>query len=71
MLIAPKGTPPAVVTLLSENVKKILLAPGVPKQYQDRGLDVIASSPDEAATYLRNEMIKWGKLMKDRGMHAD
>jgi tripartite-type tricarboxylate transporter receptor subunit TctC len=71
ILIAPKGTPGAVVTLLSETLKKILLAPGAPKQYQDRGLDVVASSPDEAATLLRNEMNKWGKVIRERGMRAD
>ncbi len=34
VLFAPKATPPAVVTLLSDNLKKILHAPGAPKQYR-------------------------------------
>ena len=71
MLFAPRGTPPAIVGLLNENLKRILLAPGAPKQYQERGLDVIASSPEEAATHLKNEMSKWGKVIKERGMRAD
>jgi tripartite-type tricarboxylate transporter receptor subunit TctC len=71
VLFAPKGTPPAVVTLLSENLKRILHAPGVPKQYEDRGLEVIASSPQEAAAHLRSEVMKWGKVIKERGMRAD
>jgi tripartite-type tricarboxylate transporter receptor subunit TctC len=71
VLLAPKGTPNAVVALLHENLKRILLAPGQPKLYEDRGLDVIVSSPEECATYLRNEMNKWGKVIKERGMRAD
>jgi tripartite-type tricarboxylate transporter receptor subunit TctC len=71
ILVAPKGTPTAVVALLNDNMKRILLAPGAPKQYEDRGLDVIASSPEEAATHVRNEMSKWGKVIKERGMRAD
>jgi tripartite-type tricarboxylate transporter receptor subunit TctC len=71
VLIAPKGTPPAIVTLLSEQLRKILLAPGAPKQYQDRGLDVVATSPDEAAAYLKSEMNKWGKVIRERAMRAD
>ena len=71
VLFAPKGTPPAVVTLLSDNLKKILLAPGAPKRMEDRGLDVVASTPEEAAAYLRNEMTKWGKVIRERGMRAD
>jgi tripartite-type tricarboxylate transporter receptor subunit TctC len=71
ILIAPKAMPPAVVGLLNDNLKRILLAPGAPKQYEDRGLDVIASSPEEAAIHLKNEMSKWGKVIKERGMRAD
>jgi tripartite-type tricarboxylate transporter receptor subunit TctC len=71
VLIAPKGTPAPVVTLLSDHLKRILQAPGAPKQYEDRGLDVIASSPDEAATHLKNELGKWGKVIRERGMRAD
>jgi len=71
ILLAPKATPPAVVALLNDNVKRILLAAGAPKQYEDRGLDVVASSAEEAATHLKNEMAKWGKVIRERGMRAD
>jgi tripartite-type tricarboxylate transporter receptor subunit TctC len=71
ILVAPKGTPTSVVALLSDSLKRILLAPGAPKQYADRGLDVVASSPEEAATHLKNEMNKWGKVIRERGMRAD
>jgi len=71
VLLAPKGTPAPVVVLLSENVKKILLAPGEPKRFADRGLDVIASSPEECATHLKNEVVKLGRVVKERGMRAE
>jgi tripartite-type tricarboxylate transporter receptor subunit TctC len=71
ILFAPKGTPGAIVGLLNDNVKRILLAPGQAKYYEDRGLDVVANSPEEAAAYLKSEMSKWGKVIKERGMRAD
>ena len=71
ILLAPKGTPGAVVTLLNDNLKRILLAPGQARQYEERGLDAIASSPEECATHLRNEVSKWGKVIRERGMRAD
>jgi tripartite-type tricarboxylate transporter receptor subunit TctC len=71
MMLAPKGTPGAVVALLSDNLKRILRAPGQPQQYEARGLDVIASTPEDCAAYLKNEMKKWGKVIKERGMRAD
>ena len=71
VMLTPKGTPASVVSLLSENVKKTLLAPGQPKHFADRGLDVVASSPEECAAYLKNEVAKWGKVVRERGMRAD
>ena len=71
VLLAPKGTPAAIVTLLSDNVKRILLAPAQAKQFADRGLDVLATSPEESAAYLKREVVKWGKVIKERGMRAD
>ena len=71
VLVAPKGTPGAVVALLNDNLKRILRAPGQSRQYEERGLDVIASSPEESAAYLKSEMTKWGKVIKERGMRAD
>jgi tripartite-type tricarboxylate transporter receptor subunit TctC len=71
ILLAPKGTPAAAIALLNDNIKRILLAPAAVKQYADRGLDVVASSPEEASTHLRNEMAKWSKVIKERGMRAD
>ena len=71
VLVAPKGTPATIVALLSENVKKTLLAPGEPKRFADRGLEVIASSPEECATHLKNEVVKLGRVVKERGMRAD
>ncbi len=69
VLLAPKNTPAAITTLLSDNVKKILGAQT--KQFADRGLDVVATSPEECAAYLKKEVAKWGKVIKERGMRAD
>lgn len=71
VLLAPKGTPGTIVALLNENVKRILLEPGQRKQFADRGLDVVASSPEECVAYLKNEVVKWGRVVKERGMRAD
>ena len=70
-ILAPKGTPRPIVNLLSENLKKILTAPGEAKVWQERGLDVIASSPDEFATRLAAEQKKWGDVIRKRGIKAE
>jgi tripartite-type tricarboxylate transporter receptor subunit TctC len=71
VLFAPRGTPAPVVASLSESVKRVLQAPGAARHYEDRGLDVIGTSPQEAAVHLKNEMNKWGKVIRERGMRAD
>jgi len=69
-ILAPKGTPAPIVKLLNEQLKKILTGPGEAKLWQDRGLDVIASSPEDFAVRLVNERKKWGDVIKKRGIKA-
>jgi tripartite-type tricarboxylate transporter receptor subunit TctC len=70
-MLAPKGTPKAIVATLSEAIRKSMRAPELARRFQDTGLDVIGSSPEEFAVYLKNETGKWGKVIKERHMHAD
>jgi tripartite-type tricarboxylate transporter receptor subunit TctC len=70
-ILAPKGTPAPIVNLLNEQLKKILTAPGEAKLWQERGLDVIASSPEEFAARLANEQKKWGDVIRKRGIKPE
>ena len=70
-ILAPKGTPRPIVDLLNQNLKKVLNAPGEAKLWQERGLDVIASSPEEFAAHIEKEQKKWGKVIKERGIKAE
>ena len=70
-LWAPKGTPKAVIALLNERVKKTLAAPDQAKRFDERGLDIIASTPEEFSAHLQNEYKKWGRVIRERGMKAE
>jgi tripartite-type tricarboxylate transporter receptor subunit TctC len=70
-LLAPRNTPRAIVTTLSERIKKALNTPEQLKRFADAGLDVVASTPDEFAAHLKKEVEKWGKVIKERGMKAE
>jgi len=70
-MVAPKGTPRAIIALLNERVVKVLRAPDTVKRFGDIGLDVIGSSPEELAAHLKKEAAKWGKVIKERGMKAE
>ena len=70
-LLAPKGTPRAIVALLNDRMKKIMSAPDQARRFEDKGLDVIASSPEEFSAHLASELKKWGRVIKERGMKAE
>jgi tripartite-type tricarboxylate transporter receptor subunit TctC len=70
-LWAPKNTPRNIVALLNDRLKKALAAPDQQKRFHDRGLDVIASSPEEFAAFVESEHKKWGRVIKERGMKAE
>jgi len=68
---APKNTPRTIVALLNDRIRKTLAAPDQQKRFQARGLDVIASSPEEFAAHVLSEHKKWGRVIKERGMKAE
>jgi tripartite-type tricarboxylate transporter receptor subunit TctC len=70
-LLAPKATPPGVVSTLSEKLRATLRTPEQTKRFADRGLDMIASTPEELGTHLRSEVQKWGRVVKERRMKAE
>ena len=70
VIMAPKGTPRAIVTLLNERLRKILNTPDQVQQFARNGVDVIASTPEEAGAHLRSEMDKWGRVIKERAIRA-
>ena len=70
-LLAPRATPPAVLSVLSEKVRATLRTPEEIQRFADRGLDLIASTPDELAAHLRREVQKWGPMIRERGMKAE
>ncbi|MEO7405335.1 MAG: tripartite tricarboxylate transporter substrate-binding protein, partial [Burkholderiales bacterium] len=70
-LLAPKGTPAPIIALLNDRVKKALATPEAQKQFAQSGLEIIASSPEELGKYLREESVKWGRVIRERGMKLD
>ena len=70
-VLAPKNTPRAIITSLNERIKKSLSAPEHSKRFNDSGLDIVASNPEDFAAHLKKETEKWGKVIRERGMKAD
>ena len=64
-LVAPAATPRDIVNRLSQELAKILRQPVLQARFANLGVEFSASSPDEFATYIRAETLKWGKVFRD------
>src|SRR5436190_22178414 len=71
VIVAPKATPRPVVDTLNSHIRKVLTAPEQVKFYEERGLTVIASTPEEATAHLQSEQKKWSRVVKERGIKAE
>ena len=70
-LLAPTGTPQAVIDQVHQETVKVLSQPDVRKRFADAGLDVIGGSPAEFAEVIRTEIPYWAKIIKDAGIKAE
>ncbi len=69
-LAAPAGTPDAIVARLHKEISSMLELPDIQKQIASDGSEIMRMSPAEFATYMDNEMAKWGRVVKTAGITA-
>jgi tripartite-type tricarboxylate transporter receptor subunit TctC len=70
-MLAPAGTPKAIVDRLHSEIVKIVAQPDVQKRLDDLGFEVVANSPAEFADRIKVEMEKWGKVVRDAKIKVD
>jgi tripartite-type tricarboxylate transporter receptor subunit TctC len=56
---------------LHAEVVSALNSPDVKERMAQQGFDVVASSPQQYATFQRNEIERWKKVVQDAGVKAD
>jgi tripartite-type tricarboxylate transporter receptor subunit TctC len=66
-LLAPAGTPRPIIMRLNTDVKKVLAMPDVKEFLFNQGLDPAPGTPEEFGAYIKSEMTKWAKVVKDSG----
>ena len=48
-----------------------MAAPDVSQRFRQRGLDIVTSSPEEFSAYLKSELDKWGRVIRERRIKAE
>jgi tripartite-type tricarboxylate transporter receptor subunit TctC len=70
-MFAPAGTPKEIVARLHAETAKILRSPENQKKLSDLGLDAGGMPPEELTAYIRAEIPKLGKVVKESGARVD
>ena len=64
-IVAPAGTPQAVLAKLNAAARKALADDDTKKRFADLGMTNGGSSPEELDAYIKSEIAKWSKVIKD------
>jgi tripartite-type tricarboxylate transporter receptor subunit TctC len=63
--VVPAATPKPVIELLHRETVKVLSMPDTRDKLATMGFDPVASSPEEFAAWIRTEIVRWGKVIRD------
>jgi tripartite-type tricarboxylate transporter receptor subunit TctC len=70
-LLAPAGTPAAIVARLNAEVNRVLMTPEVRDRLASEGGEALGGSPEQFAAFLKAEHAKWGRVVKESGAKAE
>jgi tripartite-type tricarboxylate transporter receptor subunit TctC len=70
-ILAPAGTPNDYVKRVNAVVNRALKKPELQAKLVDLGFEVAGGTPEEFSTWIRTEIVKWAKVVKDSGAKAE
>jgi tripartite-type tricarboxylate transporter receptor subunit TctC len=70
-LVAPAGTPQQVIAKLNIEMESLLKSDETRKRLESEGADIIRMSPPEFGRFIADEIVKWGKVVKQAGITAE
>ncbi|HOZ92456.1 MAG TPA: tripartite tricarboxylate transporter substrate binding protein [Ottowia sp.] len=70
-LLAPAGTPDAVVKKFHDELMEVLKEQAVQDKFHSLGLDIIGNTPQEFADFIKKDITKWAKVIQETGAKAN
>ena len=69
-VLAPAKTPRPIIERLNREIVAVLKRPEVQKKLESQGAQIVGSSADEFAQFIKVESVRWGQVAKDAGLKA-
>lgn len=70
-VLGPANLPKDITARLNTEINKALQMPALQKQLSDQGADVAGSTPEAFAKLISDDIVRWGKVVKDSGARLD
>jgi tripartite-type tricarboxylate transporter receptor subunit TctC len=70
-VLAPAGTPKAVVIRLHDEIVRVLKMPDVKERLENVGFELVGGTPEAFGAYIKTEIQKWAKVVKASGIKAE
>ena len=70
-MAAPAGTLPQIIARLNAETVKMLNLPETKERFVSLGAEPVGNTPEEFAAYLKSEIAKWGKVVRESGAKVD
>jgi tripartite-type tricarboxylate transporter receptor subunit TctC len=70
-VLTPAAVPKDIIGKLHAEIIKVLASPEIKTKFADQGADVASDTPEQFAAYIKSEIAKWGKLIKELGVKSE
>jgi tripartite-type tricarboxylate transporter receptor subunit TctC len=70
-IVAPAGTPQAIIDKLAKELGVVLSSPETQKQFASEGAEVVQKTPAEFAKHIETELAKWQRVVKEAGIKRE
>jgi tripartite-type tricarboxylate transporter receptor subunit TctC len=67
-MVAPAGTPPAIVAALNRIATEAMRDPAVRQKLAGQGAELIGDTPEHFRAFIDTEIAKWAKVIADAGV---
>ncbi len=70
-VMAPAGTPPAIIVKLNKQIVRILHAPDIKDRLSADGSEPVGNTPEQFGVHIKSEVAKWNNVIKEAGIRAE